>query len=42
MVWSGHFIPDGITVADAAQLFQGIYDDGLAALAAYYIERTVS
>lgn len=36
VIWSGHFTPRGVSAADATQLFQGIYDAGLAALAAHY------
>ncbi|MEV6765712.1 SRPBCC family protein [Streptomyces sp. NPDC051105] len=32
--WSGTFTPDGVTDAEATALFEGIYRDGLAALAA--------
>ncbi|MEV7324953.1 SRPBCC family protein [Streptomyces sp. NPDC093970] len=31
--WSGTFTADGVTDAEAAALFEGIYRDGLAALA---------
>jgi hypothetical protein len=31
--WSGEFTPDGVTSAEVSRLFQGIYDDGLKALA---------
>ncbi|MEU9150594.1 SRPBCC family protein [Streptomyces sp. NPDC048417] len=31
--WSGTFTPDGVTDAEATALFEGIYRDGLAALA---------
>jgi hypothetical protein len=34
--WTGQFSPKGISDADAAQLVQKIYDDGLAALAAHF------
>ncbi|HET6861146.1 MAG TPA: SRPBCC family protein [Streptomyces sp.] len=30
--WSGAFTPDGVTDAEAVDLFHGIYRDGLAAL----------
>ncbi|MFF3394362.1 SRPBCC family protein [Streptomyces sp. NPDC002669] len=30
--WSGRFTPDGVTDAEAEDLFAGIYRDGLAAL----------
>ena len=32
--WTGSFTPKGISRAEAAKLFQGIYEDGLKALAA--------
>ena len=32
--WSGRFTPTGVSTADAAKLFRGIYEDGLKALAA--------
>lgn len=41
VVWSGNFTPNGASVAEAAALFQRIYDDGLAALAAHYASQTV-
>ena len=31
--WSGEFTPDGVSDREAARLFQGIYEDGLKALA---------
>ncbi len=31
--WSGTFTPHGATDDDTAQLFRGIYEDGLAELA---------
>ena len=31
--WSGRFTPNGVSEQEAAKLFQGIYDDGLKALA---------
>jgi hypothetical protein len=31
--WSGNFTPVGVSEQEAARLFQGIYDDGLKALA---------
>ena len=31
--WSGCFTPNGVSEQEAAKLFQGIYDDGLKALA---------
>ncbi|MFJ3487808.1 SRPBCC family protein [Pseudomonas sp. NPDC090202] len=31
--WSGSFTPAGVSDAEATKLFQGIYDDGLKALA---------
>ncbi|MCY1545933.1 hypothetical protein D9M68_819020 [compost metagenome] len=30
--WSGSFTPDGVSEAEAQQLFASIYRDGLAAL----------
>ncbi|OON82613.1 SRPBCC family protein [Streptomyces tsukubensis] len=30
--WSGTFTPDGVSDEEAAELFRGIYDDGLTAL----------
>lgn len=36
IVWSGHFTPAGVSVGEAAQLFQRIYDDGLVALTSHY------
>jgi len=32
--WSGRFTPTGVSTAQAAKLFRGIYEDGLKALAA--------
>jgi len=32
--WSGQFTPDGVSDEEASRLFQGIYEDGLKALAA--------
>jgi hypothetical protein len=32
--WSGQFTPAGVSDQEASKLFQGIYDDGLKALAA--------
>lgn len=34
--WFGEFTPVGVTEAEVSALFQGIYDDGLAALKANY------
>jgi hypothetical protein len=34
--WSGSFTPVGVSDAEASRLFQGIYDDGLKALADSY------
>lgn len=34
--WSGQFTPDGISNNDASRLFEGIYRDGLQALAAAF------
>jgi hypothetical protein len=34
--WSGIFAPDGISDEEASKLFQGIFDDGLRALAARF------
>jgi hypothetical protein len=34
--WSGEFRPDGVTDTQVTELFQGIYDDGLAALVEHY------
>lgn len=32
--WSGRFTPNGVSDQEASKLFQGIYEDGLKALAA--------
>jgi hypothetical protein len=32
--WSGQFAPKGVSAEEASKLFQGIYEDGLKALAA--------
>ena len=32
--WSGEFTPKGVSDGEASRLFQGIYEDGLKALAA--------
>jgi hypothetical protein len=32
--WSGHFTPAGVSAEEASKLFQGIYENGLRALAA--------
>jgi hypothetical protein len=37
--WSGIFTPDGISDEEASQLFQGIFDDGLKALATRFKSR---
>lgn len=34
--WSGRFTPRGVSESEAARLFQGIYEDGLKALAGRY------
>ena len=34
--WSGIFTPNGISDEEASKLFQGIFDDGLKALAARF------
>ncbi|WP_232495739.1 SRPBCC family protein [Novosphingobium kaempferiae] len=34
--WFGEFTPVGVTDVEVSALFQGIYDDGLAALKAHY------
>jgi len=34
--WSGRFTPKGVSDQEARQLFQGIYEDGLKALAARF------
>jgi hypothetical protein len=34
--WSGIFTPNGISSEEASKLFQGIFDDGLKALAARF------
>ena len=34
--WSGRFTPKGVSDQEACQLFQGIYEDGLKALAARF------
>lgn len=38
--WSGSFTPEGVTDEEASKLFQGIYDDGLQALANRWTTRT--
>jgi hypothetical protein len=35
--WSGRFMPKGVRDQEACQLFQGIYEDGLKALAARFV-----
>lgn len=37
--WSGEFTPDGVTDDEASYLFEGIYRDGLQALAASFAEK---
>lgn len=37
--WSGRFTPNGVSEQEAVKLFQGIYDDGLKALADGWIDR---
>lgn len=37
--WFGEFTPVGVSEAEVAALFQGIYDDGLQALAAHFDDR---
>lgn len=34
--WSGRFTPNGVSDREASQLFQGIFEDGLKALAARF------
>jgi hypothetical protein len=34
--WSGSFTPNGISDEEASKLFQGVFDDGLKALAARF------
>ena len=36
--WSGEFKPVGISDEEVSKLFQGIYDDGLKALKAHYVQ----
>jgi hypothetical protein len=36
--WSGEFTPDGVSDEEASRLFEGIYQDGLQALAAAFAE----
>jgi hypothetical protein len=37
--WSGEFKPVGVSDAEISKLFQGIYEDGLAALKKRYADR---
>jgi hypothetical protein len=37
--WSGEFTPVGVSDAEVSQLFEGIYRDGLQALAAGFVTR---
>lgn len=37
--WSGRFTPNGVSDQEASRLFQGIYEDGLKALAAGFASR---
>jgi hypothetical protein len=37
--WSGEFTPDGVSDAEASRLFEGIYRDGLDALAAAFADK---
>src|SRR5262249_1783882 len=34
--WSGKFKPDGVSAAEASRLFQGIFENGLKALASMF------
>jgi uncharacterized membrane protein len=36
--WSGEFQPAGVSDAEVSKLFQGIYEDGLAALRMHYAD----
>lgn len=36
VVWTGHFTPVEVPAAEAVDIFQNIYDDGLAALVSHY------
>ena len=38
--WSGRFTPKGVSDQDASRLFQGIYEDGLEALASRFAAET--
>ena len=37
--WTGRFTPKGVSDEEASKLFQGIYEDGLKALAAGFAKR---
>jgi hypothetical protein len=37
--WSGRFTPKGVSDQEASRLFQGIYEDGLRALAARFASK---
>jgi len=37
--WSGQFTPKGVSAKEASQLFQGIFEDGLKALAARFVAK---
>ena len=37
--WSGEFQPAGVSDAEISKLFQGIYEDGLAALRKHYADK---
>src|SRR5262245_46460406 len=37
--WSGRFTPQGVSDQEASRLFQGIYEDGLKALASRFAAR---
>ena len=38
--WSGRFTPKGVSAAEASGLFQGIFEDGLKALAGRFVPKT--
>ncbi|SAK67454.1 polyketide cyclase/dehydrase and lipid transport [Caballeronia calidae] len=40
--WSGEFTPDGVSDEEASRLFEGIYSDGLQALAAAFAEKPLT
>jgi uncharacterized protein YndB with AHSA1/START domain len=40
--WSGEFTPTGVSDDEASRLFEGIYRDGLRALAASFVDKGIA